>query len=424
MKILVIGTGAREHALVWKLAQSPRVKKIYCVSGNAGIEELAELVTISPVDIPQILQFAKKESIDLTVVGPEAPLALGIVDAFEKEGLPIFGPRKNAAIVESSKCFSKDFCVRHQIPTAPYVFFSNASEAKRYLDDNTEYPVVIKADGLAAGKGVIIAKNKVQADEAIDEMLVYEKFGQAGRTIIIEEFMPGEEATFMVVTDGTHAVALASSQDHKRAFDHDEGPNTGGMGAYSPAPIVTEDVHAKVMKNIITPFIKGMKKEGRTYVGILYAGLMIQDGEPRVVEFNCRFGDPEAEVILTRMESDLVKLIEATIDGKLKDYEVEFSDKHSVCVVMAAGGYPGNYETGKPIEGLPQAARFKDVNVFHAGTRYENRSYATNGGRVLVVTALGKTLQLAIDQAYKACEKISWEGVHYRKDIGHKALKQ
>ncbi len=422
MKVLVIGSGGREHALIWKLSQSSQIKKIYCVPGNGGIAELAECVTISVQDISQLVEFAKKNAIDLTVVGPEAPLALGIVDEFEKEGLKIFGPKKNAAIIESSKCFSKEFCIRHGIPTAPFVFFTNIAEARIFLEKKAQFPIVIKADGLAAGKGVVVAQNLSEALKAVDDMLVYERFGDAGRKIILEEFMEGEEATFMVATDGTHFLPLETSQDHKRIFDNDQGPNTGGMGAYSPAPIVTAAVYEKVVATIIKPFIKGMKEEGRPYSGILYAGLMINHGIPRVVEFNCRFGDPEAEAILYRMESDLVDLILAVVEGRLSDCAIRFSEKNSVCVVMSAEGYPGHYESGKVIEGLEKAGALKDVQVFHSGTRLEGGKILTNGGRVLAVTAKGKDLQTAINLVYKGVSKIVWEGSFYRKDIGRKGL--
>ncbi len=422
MKILVIGSGGREHALVWKLSQSPRVKKIFCIPGNSGMDQLAECVIIAPQNVREIVEFAKKKNIDLTVVGPEAPLTLGIVDEFEKEGLKIFGPRKNAAVIEASKCFAKEFCARHGIPTAPFVFFNNTTEAKKYLKKEARYPLVIKADGLAAGKGVIIVQNLHEALKAVDEMLVYEKFGEAGRKIVFEDFMEGEEATFMVATDGEHFVPLATSQDHKRIFDNDEGPNTGGMGAYSPAPVVTPEVHERVIERIIKPFLKGMRGEDRPYRGILYVGLMINHGDPRVVEFNCRFGDPEAETILMRMKTDVIDLIDAVLDENLEKFKVEFLSQSSICVVMTAQGYPGSYETGKLISGLELIESMKDVIVFHAGTRSEGENFVTNGGRVLAVTAMGKTLKNAIDKTYKAVEKISWEGVHYRTDIGKKGL--
>ncbi len=427
MKILVIGSGGREHALVWLLSKSAKVKKIYCAPGNGGMEQLAtlgkvECVSIAATDISQLVEFSKKNQIHLTVVGPEAPLGAGIVDEFEKEGLAIFGPHKNAAIIEGSKWFAKEFCTRHSIPTASYLFFNNTREARAFLNKQIRYPLVIKADGLASGKGVIIAKDLEEASAAVDDMLVYEKFGEAGRKIIIEEFMEGEEATFMVVTDGETFLPFETAQDHKRLLDKDQGPNTGGMGAYSPAPLVTPAVYEKVISKIILPFIRGMKKEGRTYQGILYAGLMIHQGEPRLVEFNCRFGDPEAEAILFRIESDFLELIEATLHKKLTTYHMKFSPHPSVCVVMSSKGYPGPYESGKSISGLEDLKKSKDTFVFHAGTRLEHGKLLTAGGRVLVVTARAPTLTGAIQHVYKTVEKITWEGAFYRKDIGQKGV--
>lgn len=423
MKVLVIGSGGREHALIEKLAQSKRVKKIFCTPGNGGIEKLAQCVAIMSEDVKSLLEFAQKENIDLTVVGPEAPLSLGIVDEFEKNGLKIFGPRKNAAILEGSKIFTKEFCERHALPTAPCKIFYKASDAKEYIESIRQFPVVIKADGLALGKGVVIAQARVEAIAAIEDMMVYEKFGDAGRSVVIEDFLPGEEATYMVITDGTHFVSLESAQDHKRVFDNDEGPNTGGMGAYSPAPVVTPEIEKKVISQIIEPALKGLRDEGRKYTGILYAGLMIRDNNPYLIEFNCRFGDPEAQAILSRLSSDLMELIESVVEGDVRKASFKVTPQSSICIVMASEGYPGPYPKGKLIRGIDKAEKLKDVTVYHAGTRLEGSDFYTTGGRVLGVTALGRDLKSAIRQAYKAVEKISWEGAHYRKDIGQKGLK-
>lgn len=422
MKVLVIGSGGREHALVWKISQSPKVKAIYCAPGNAGIAELAECVAISPEDVAELKNFVERNEIDLTIVGPELPLSLGLVDEFEKAGLKVFGPRKNAAILEFSKCFTKEFLERHKIPTAPFEIHSDPREARKSLEARDHYPVVIKADGLAAGKGVIIAKSRDEAFQAVEDMMLYEKFGEAGRHIVIEDFMPGEEATFMVAADGNEFVCLESCQDHKRIFDNDEGPNTGGMGAISPARVVTPEIHEKVITKIIKPMLAGMIAEGRPYRGILYAGLMISDNEPRIVEFNCRFGDPEAQAILMRLDTDLISVIEAVIAGKTSALELKFTPKPAVCVVMAAGGYPGNFERCKEIKGLKAAARLKDAYVFHAGTKKDGERILTNGGRVLGVTALGKDLGQAIERAYQAVDLISWQDEHHRNDIGQRGL--
>lgn len=422
MKILVIGSGGREHALVWKLAQSPLVKKIYCIPGSDGMME-AEPVTGSLEDTRALVNFALQNTIDLTIVGPELPLSLGVVDAFEKEGLKIFGPRKNAAILEFSKSFSKQFCERHHIPTAPFKIFTTTEGAKSHLSDQNQYPAVIKADGLAAGKGVVIAKDQAEAFLAVEEMIIREKFGEAGKQIIIEDFMLGVEATLMIATDGRDYVLFESCQDHKRIGDGDTGPNTGGMGAYSPAPVVTPEVQKKIEERIIRPLLAGMLGEDRPYSGILYLGLMIDKGEPSVVEFNCRFGDPEAQAILFRLKTDLVQLIEACLEGRLKELKVEFKPQTSVCVVMSAAGYPGHYEQGSPIHGLGNLKKMSNVFVFHAGTKAKAGRYYTHGGRVLGVTALGDDLPSAIQKAYRAVGEISWDGAYYRKDIGIKGLK-
>ena len=420
MKVLVIGSGGREHALVWKISQSPRVKKIYCAPGNGGIEKLATCVSISPLDTFELIDFVKRAGIDLTVVGPETPLANGIVDEFERASLRIFGPRKGAAMIESSKKYAKELCRKFRIPTARCRIFSQASEARAAIADLKQFPVVLKADGLASGKGVVICQTSEEADKVIDEMMVHEKFGEAGRKVILEEFLQGEEVTYMVATDGTDFVSLDSSQDHKRLSDGDAGPNTGGMGAISPAPLVTPELSEKIVSKIIRPLIAGLKKEGKPYKGILYAGLMICDGRPHPLEFNCRFGDPEAQAILFRLKSDLVDLMEAVIDEKIATTRVSFLPQASVTVVMASRGYPASFEKGKVIRGLSELESQKNLFVFHAGTKGDKRHFVTNGGRVLNVTARGKSLRLACEAAYRAVSKISWDGVQYRTDIGRK----
>jgi phosphoribosylamine--glycine ligase len=430
MKILVVGSGGREHALVWKIAQSPKVEKIYCAPGNAGTAQLAENVNLKADDLPGLKQFALKNKIDLTVVGPEVPLVMGIVNDFEKEGLKIFGPRQEAAQIEGSKVFSKQFMLKYDIPTAVAAIFDNASKAIDYLNQIAP-PLVIKADGLAAGKGVIICKTKNEAMEAIRSIMEKKEFGRAGDKVIIEECLVGEEASILAFTDGKSIIPLASSQDHKRIFDNDEGPNTGGMGAYSPAPVVTERLMEEIDLNILKPFVLGMKQEGIVYKGVIYAGVMITKKGPMVLEFNARFGDPETQPILMRMKSDIVPIFEAIIDEKLDHRLIEWNERAAVCVVLAAGGYPGNYEKGIPIEGLDRVDQLENVMVFHAGTKLENREsnverrtqIITNGGRVLGVTGLGDNIKFAIENAYRAVNLINFSGMHYRKDIGKKALK-
>ena len=430
MKILVVGAGGREHALVWKIAQSPKVEKIYCAPGNAGTSQLAENVNLKADDLPGLRQFALKNKIDLTVVGPEVPLVMGIVNEFEKEGLKIFGPRQEAAQIEGSKVFSKQFMIKYDIPTAVAAIFDNASKAIDYLNQ-IALPLVIKADGLAAGKGVIICKTKNEAMEAIRSIMEKKEFGRAGDKVIIEECLVGEEASILAFTDGKSIIPLASSQDHKRVFDNDEGPNTGGMGAYSPAPVVTERLMEEIDLNILKPFVLGMKQEGIIYKGVIYAGVMITKKGPMVLEFNARFGDPETQPILMRMKSDIVPIFEAIIDEKLDHRLIEWNERAAVCVVLAAGGYPGNYEKGIPIEGLDRVDQLENVMVFHAGTKLENRTsnverrtqIITNGGRVLGVTGLGDNIKFAIENAYRAVNLINFSGMHYRKDIGKKALK-
>lgn len=421
MKVLVIGGGGREHALVWKINKSPLVDKVYCAPGNAGIAEIAETITFSASDMDGLAKFAKREKIDLTVVGPEVPLTMGIVDHFEKEGLRIFGPSRAAAELEGSKAFSKAIMKKYNVPTAVYESFTSKEDALAYID-KTGAPIVIKADGLAAGKGVVVAQTLDEAREAIESMMGERTFGAAGEKVVIEEFMEGEEASYLVFTDGKNILPLPTSQDHKAAYDGDRGPNTGGMGAYSPAPVVTGDMEKRIMSEIIEPLIEGMAKEGKPYKGILYAGLMITGEGPRVVEFNCRFGDPECQPIMMRMKSDIVPVLEAVIEDRLDSVEVEWEERKTVCVVMAAGGYPGNYEKGKEIAGLDAFKDRDDLVVFHAGTAMRDGKVVTSGGRVLGVTALGHGLNEAIDRAYDAVKAISWDGVYFRKDIGKKGL--
>jgi phosphoribosylamine--glycine ligase len=423
MKILVIGSGGREHALVWKLAQSRRVKKIICAPGNAGIAPLAECVALKADDIQGLLNYAQKEKIDLTVVGPEAPLVAGIVDQFEKAGLKIFGPNKKAAQLEASKAFAKQVMLDHNVPTATSATCLSIDEASEAIANFESFPVVVKADGLAAGKGVIICKDAEAALETVTDMQVRKVFGQAGSTVVIEEFLEGEEASILVLTDGKEAIVLASSQDHKRVFDNDEGPNTGGMGAYSPAPVVTPEVLDEVMGKIIYPVLNSLASRGTPYKGILYAGIMKTKEGPKVLEFNVRFGDPETQAVLSRLESDLACAMLWTI-GEAKKPELTWSPKASVCVVVASKGYPGPYEKGKEITGLEAAAAMKDIVVFHAGTKRSNSKILTDGGRVLGVTGLGNTIKVAIDKTYQAIEKIHFEGMQYRRDIGWRTLEK
>jgi phosphoribosylamine--glycine ligase len=423
MKILVIGGGGREHALVWKIAQSPSVRKIFCAPGNAGISQLAQCLAFSPEDVERLAAWADQEKIDLTVVGPEAPLTLGIVDAFEARGLRIFGPSRMAAEIEGSKVFAKELMEKYGIPSAEFKTFSDPAEAVGYLKQMGP-PLVVKADGLAAGKGVILCSTVDEAQAAVDLIMVKKAFGAAGDRVIVEERLEGEEASFLAFTDGKSIVPLPTSQDHKPVFDGDQGPNTGGMGAYSPAPVVTEKVHRQVMEEIMFPTVQGMTREGRAYRGVLYAGLMIRNEKAKVLEFNARFGDPETQPLLMRMKSDLIPVLEGTATGQLADLKVEWEDRPTVCVVMASGGYPGSYEKGKEILGLEAAAGVAETCIFHAGTAMKDGKVLTAGGRVLGVTALGKGIREAIDRAYEAVKKISWEGVHYRKDIGQKALKR
>jgi phosphoribosylamine--glycine ligase len=422
MKILVIGSGGREHALVWKIRQSPKVKEIYCAPGSAAIGELAATVAIAPEQIEKLADFAATEKIDLTVVGPELPLTLGIVDSFEQRGLRIFGPNRQAAQLEGSKVFAKEILRANGIPTAAFGTFTNAATAKNFIaTQNT--PLVIKADGLAAGKGVLICATHAEANAVVDEILVDKAFGAAGDRVVIEEFLQGEEASFMVLTDGEHALPLASSQDHKRAFDQDQGPNTGGMGAYSPAAVVTPEVHSRILSEILSPLLAGLKKREIQYRGVLYIGLMITQDGPKVLEFNARFGDPECQPIMMRLKSDLVELMEAVLDGRLEQTQAQWHDDPAVCVVLTAGGYPGAYDKGKEIRGLEKLREWSGGFIFHAGTLKEDSRWVTNGGRVLGVTALGTDITAAVENAYRAVSEISWDGMHYRKDIARRALR-
>ncbi|MFQ5353335.1 MAG: phosphoribosylamine--glycine ligase [Thermodesulfobacteriota bacterium] len=423
MKTLIVGGGGREDALAWKLSKSPLVTKIYTAPGNAGTRLYGENVAIAPDDIPGLLAFALEKSIDLTVVGPELPLTLGIVDAFRSEGLLIFGPTREAAAIEGSKAFCKEMLSAAGIPTADYETFNNAEEALQYLSTAT-LPLVVKADGLAAGKGVIICHTRAEAGEAVNLIMGERAFGEAGENIIIEDFLEGEEASYLAITDGVGVAALAPAQDHKAVFEGDKGPNTGGMGAYSPAPIIPPLLEEKILETIIRPLIKAMDEAGKRYSGVLYAGLMVsKTGGLKVLEFNCRFGDPECQPIMMRLEDDLFEILLGAAKGELGDRKLNWSDKHSICVVMASAGYPGSYEKGLPIRGLDEVTKMKDVLVFHAGTRISNGDVLTAGGRVLGVTGLGTDIGEARALTYEAVEKISFKGAYYRKDIGEKALR-
>lgn len=425
MKVLIIGNGGREHALAWKAAQSPLVTKVFVAPGNAGtaLEPNLENINIKANDISGLLNFAQQQQIDLTIVGPEVPLVLGVVDSFQKAGLKIFGPTKSAAQLEGSKAFTKNFLARHHIPTAEYQNFTEIDPALAYIRDKGA-PIVIKADGLAAGKGVIVAMTLEEAEDAVRDMLAGNAFGDAGHRVVIEEFLEGEEASFIVMVDGKHVEPMATSQDHKRVGDGDTGLNTGGMGAYSPAPVVTDEVFTKVMEQIIYPTVNGMAQEGNVYVGFLYAGLMIdKQGNPKVIEFNCRFGDPETQPIMMRMQSDLIELCLAAINGKLNTVKSNWDRRPALGVVMAAGGYPGDYNTQDTIIGLPNEST-PDCKVFHAGTSFEKGHVLTNGGRVLCVTALGNTVLEAQQRAYQQVDKIHWHGCFYRRDIGYRAIER
>lgn len=421
MKLLVIGSGGREHALAWRLSQSDKVQKVYVAPGNAGTAHEDGLENLPLTAIQELVAFARDNAIHATVVGPEAPLAAGLVDAFRAANLRIFGPTKAAARLESSKDFAKQFMARHGIPTARFQTFTEAAAAHAYVDAQGA-PIVVKADGLAAGKGVVVATTVDEAHRAIDDMLSGNKLGEAGSRVVIEEFLDGEEASFIVMADGHHALALATSQDHKRLRDNDEGPNTGGMGAYSPAPVVTPDVHARAMREVILPTLRGMEQEGMRYTGFLYAGLMVRpDGTIRVLEFNCRMGDPETQPIMLRLKSDFVDLVDAAIDGRLDAVEAEWDRRVALGVVLAAQGYPEAPRKGDIIHGLPRP--LPDVHVFHAGTAEKDGHIVTAGGRVLCVTALGETVKLAQKRAYEIVDTIRFEGMQFRRDIGYRAIK-
>lgn len=422
MKILVVGGGGREHALAWKLAQSPKVQVVYVAPGNAGTALDKRMQNLPITQVKELAEFAQREKIDLTVVGPEAPLAAGIVDLFRAQGLRIFGPTQAAAQLEASKDFAKSFMQRHGIPTAEYQTFSDAAQAHAYVAHKGA-PIVIKADGLAAGKGVVVAMTLAEAHEAIDAMLVDNKLGASGARVVIEECLVGEEASFIVMVDGKNILALATSQDHKRLLDHDEGPNTGGMGAYSPAPVVTPEIHAKAMNQIIKPTVAGMAQDGIPYTGFLYAGLMIDhDGNPKTLEFNCRLGDPETQPIMARVKSDLVPIFEAAIEGQLDQVEIEWDRRTALGVVMAAENYPGEPRKGDVIHGIPPEN--DDSVTFHAGTVLKQEQVLTQGGRVLCVVGLGESVKLAQKQAYAALDQIQFDGMQYRHDIGWRAIKK
>ncbi len=421
MKILVIGGGGREHALVWKIRQSPRVTQVYCAPGNAGIGELAELISLAPDNIAGLQQFAQQKQIDLTVVGPELPLSLGLVDAFEKCGLRVFGPNQHAAQLEGSKAFAKALMQQQGVPTAAFGTFTNLEDACRYIK-KVGAPIVVKADGLAAGKGVFVCATVEEALAAAEQIMGERVFGEAGHTLVVEEFLQGEEASFLAFTDGTTVLPLASVQDHKRIYDDDRGPNTGGMGAYSPAPIVTPTLAERIVQEILYPVVNGLRERGVVYKGILYAGLMIDQEQVKVLEFNVRFGDPECQPLMFRLQSDLVDVMEAVIDERLADVSLAWDTRPAVCVVLAAGGYPGSYETGQPISGLESLRTWTNGMVFHAGTVKTDDIVVTKGGRVLGVTAGGADISEAIAEAYRAVDQISWPRMQYRRDIGRRAL--
>ncbi len=420
MKILLIGSGGREHALGWKLRQSPRTDKLYCAPGNGGIGQLAELVPIQAGEIDKLVEFAVTKQIDLTVVGPEIPLTLGITNQFEARGLRVFGPNLEAAQLEGSKGFAKEIMAENGIPTAAFATFIDPKAAQAYAAET--HPCVVKADGLAAGKGVRLCFTAQEAEKAVDEIMVEQAFGPAGQRVVIEEFLTGEETSFMALTDGEHFLSLASSQDHKAVFDGDGGPNTGGMGAYSPAPVVSPQMQREIEETILIPVLAGLKKRGVCYRGVLYLGLMITSDGPKVLEFNARFGDPECQPLMMRLKGDLLPLLEATIDGGLDRVKPEWHEGSSVCVVLCAQGYPGPYDKGREIRGLESLSSWDKGFVFHSGTEKKEGRWLTSGGRVLGVTALGGSIEQAVKEVYRAVGKISWQGVHYRRDIAYRAL--
>ncbi|MEF3075116.1 phosphoribosylamine--glycine ligase [Methylobacter sp. Wu1] len=424
MKILIVGSGGREHALAWKAKQSTKVEQVFVAPGNAGtaLEPGIENIAIAVDDIAALLDFAQKEAVGLTIIGPEVPLVAGIVDRFQEAGLKCFGPTAKAAQLEGSKSFCKDFMARHRIPTAEYQTFTDKAQALAYIQEKGA-PIVVKADGLAAGKGVIVAQTVEEANAAVEDMLSGNVFGEAGHRVVIEEFLAGEEASFIVIADGKHALPMATSQDHKARDNGDKGPNTGGMGAYSPAPVVTSEIHARVMREVIEPTLKGMTADGQPYTGFLYAGLMIgHDGSVKVLEYNCRFGDPETQPIMMRLKSDLVELCEAALAGELNKVETDWDERAALGVVLAAGGYPDAYRKGDVISGLP-AQESEDRKVFHAGTQQVDGKIVTAGGRVLCACALGRDIQEAQSKAYELTRGIDWDNVYYRTDIGFKAIK-
>jgi phosphoribosylamine--glycine ligase len=421
MRVLVVGSGGREHALVWKIADSPLVDKVFCAPGNAGISRTAECVKIPATEILQLRKFARENSVDLTVIGPEEPLVKGIVDAFESSGLRAFGPNQQAARLEGSKVFAKQLMQRHSIPTAPFRTFNAPERAKSYLD-MVGPPVVVKADGLAAGKAAIVCRTLKDAYEAIDRVMIRKEFGEAGDQVVIEGFLEGEEASMIAFTDGRTIAVLPSTQDHKAVYDGDQGPNTGGMGAYSPTPVVTEELASQIEREVLVQTVHALNREDKHYRGALYAGIMVTDDGPQVLEFNCRLGDPETQPLLMRMQSDLVPVLLAALDGTLDQVDVRWDQRPALCVVMASGGYPGTYRRGLPIEGLEDAAKVKDVVVFHAGTAVEEGRVVTSGGRVLGVTARGNSIKEAKERAYEAAKLIHFERAYYRTDIGQKAI--
>lgn len=422
MKVLVIGSGGREHTLVWKITQSPKISQIYCAPGNAGIPKLAQCVNINADSIDKLVDFAQEEKIDLTIVGPELPLSNGIVNEFNRKGLRVFGPSKKATEIESSKVFSKYLMKKYNIPTANYEVFQNSEKAFNYIKQQA-FPLVIKADGLAAGKGVFIVKDLLQARDALDALMEEKKFGEAGRQVIIEEFLEGEEVSILAFCDGKTIVPMVSSQDHKKIFDNDRGPNTGGMGAYSPVPFYPDEFEKRVLEEILKPTVKGLQSEGREYKGVLYAGLILTKQGPKVLEFNARFGDPETQVILPRLKTDLIDIFNAVIEGTLHKINIEWKDNAAVCVVMASGGYPGKYQKGKVISGLERLEKMKDIIVFHAGTKFQDDKIITSGGRVLGITAWDENISKAKERAYKGVKEIYFEDMYYRKDIASKAIK-
>ncbi len=422
MNVLVVGSGGREHALVWKLAQNPLIQTLYCAPGNAGCQQLAEPVAISETDVTGLCRFAQERHVDLTVVGPEIPLALGITDVFAEHGLRVFGPSQAAAQLEASKTFAKTFMQTHGIPTAAVEIVDDIDTARAYISQHNG-PLVVKADGLAAGKGVTVCHTQEEALEAVHLAMVERIFGEAGDRVLLEAFLPGEEASFHVLTDGERILPMPTSQDHKRVFDNDQGPNTGGMGAYSPAPVITDALQARILDEIVEPAIRGMAACGTPYRGVLYTGLMIVDGDPFVVEFNVRFGDPETQPLLVRLDEDLLPLLDSAAQGCLEDRPLSIISDAAVCVVMAAEGYPGPYRKGLPIEGLEHASR-DQTWVFHAGTACQEDQITTNGGRVLGVTARGASVATAIERAYHTISGITWPGVQYRRDIGYHAMQR